>query len=188
MHMNRIKITVFIFLSMLLVACDPIARHKVLTTVFDGVPSLPPAEQFCDEYAEKKIAALNSPQVVAKVEEKKMVQHQPYADKNCDSCHDKNSASGLIAERAKLCFVCHTDFIKGSQVHGPVAVGECLACHVPHDGPYQSLLKVSAETLCVTCHKEDRLTAGMHKNAGDHTMRCIDCHNPHFGNQRYFLK
>ena len=37
--------------------CDPITRHKVLTTIFDGVPSCAPPEEILEEYYQKRIAA-----------------------------------------------------------------------------------------------------------------------------------
>lgn len=169
--------------------CDPINRHKVLTTIFDGVPSLPPPEQICEEYAAQKIAALNAPAAKSEsAQEQKVSQHLPYVEKRCDDCHDKNAENGLIRPKDQLCFVCHTDFIKGAYVHGPVAVGQCLACHVPHDSPYGPLLKVDKKELCVTCHREKRLAAALHQKATDNNLVCTDCHNPHYGNLHYFLK
>jgi predicted CXXCH cytochrome family protein len=173
--------------------CDPIARHKVLSTIFDGVPSLPPPEQVCQEYAEKRIAAEHEAASSKKgadggKSEKEESRHPPYEAKECDGCHDKSKEGGLAYPRNELCFVCHTNFIKGSFVHGPVAVGDCLACHLPHTAAATSLLKVKRSEICSTCHREKRVAAGMHETLRQQQIACVDCHNPHYGNAMYFLK
>jgi len=174
--------------------CDPVGRHKVLSTIFDGVPTLPPPEQICEEYAVRKVAEMRDELSGKKAAGKEKAAtgtesvHFPYEEKACDDCHDKNKADGLIRPKSQLCFVCHTDFIKGSFVHGPVAVGDCLACHVPHNSQYGPLLKVSKKDVCDTCHREIRTALGLHETARAHNLGCTDCHNPHYGNVRYLAK
>ena len=177
----------------ILCSCDPINRHKVLSTIFDGVPTLPPPEQICSEYAELKLAAFRDELAGKKAEgqegsktEKSI--HPPYEEKKCDSCHDKTTESGLVRPLNQLCFVCHTDFLKGAYHHGPAAVADCLNCHVPHDSQNPSLLKVSKADVCATCHKEKRQAQGLHNMAVDRKIGCTDCHNPHYGNSPFFLK
>jgi predicted CXXCH cytochrome family protein len=176
----------------LLGGCDPVTRHKALSTVFDGVPSLPAPQELCAEYAEQRLAAykdeLNQKAVLASQQGKEESKHPPYAERKCDDCHDKTKENGLVAPKEKFCFVCHGSFIKGENVHGPVAVGECLSCHEPHTSDYRSLLKSSRGSLCGVCHKEKRLAQGMHDRARLREMVCLDCHDPHFSNGPFLLK
>lgn len=176
-----------------LCSCDPVNRHKVLSTIFDGVPSLPPPEQICSEYAELRVAAYRDELAGKKGGKKEapkmeMSLHRPYEEKKCDNCHDKSTESGFVRPLNQLCLVCHTDFFKGSFVHGPAAVGECIVCHVPHDSQFAPLLKVSKDDLCPTCHREPRQALGLHNKASERKFGCTDCHDPHFGNAQYFLK
>lgn len=171
-------------------ACDPVTRHKALTTFFDGVPSLPPTEELCREHVEKMKAEKDA---AGETEQEKTASrdrstHLPYSEKRCDDCHDKDKEDGLIRPKKELCFVCHTDFAIGAFVHGPVAVGDCLACHLPHSANFQSLLKTDKSQICSTCHREKRLATSLHDMVMEKKMNCPDCHDPHSGNARYFLK
>lgn len=177
-----------------LAGCDTVTRHKVLSTLFDGYPSLPPEEKYCTDYVyeimamEGKDSEPAAGDEVAKNAKKKASVHKPYGEKLCNDCHDQTQPNGLIRPNRELCGVCHKDFIQGAQVHGPVAVGECQACHLPHTSAHPSLLKASRDEICAVCHQESRLAAGMHDKVTEKTMACVDCHDPHFGNTRYFLK
>lgn len=183
-------------LAFFLSGCDPVSRHKVLTTIFEGVPSPPPAEDLCAEYAEKQVAALRDElagkKTAAKEKETSSVKvvsiHLPYEEKQCDDCHDKSKEGGLVRPKKELCGMCHTDLIKGAHVHGPTAVGECLACHLPHTSAFSSLLKFDVSELCTACHREKRLAEEMHVKVGAKQLECVDCHDPHSGNSPYFLK
>lgn len=182
-----------------LVSCgDPLTRNKTLTTFFDGVPDLPPVEELCEEYMGDKykeyydaLAARLQEAAGEGQEGKKSAYrsyHRPFEEKNCEGCHNFKSSNLLIRPADQLCFVCHKNFIRGSQVHGPVAVGDCLACHFPHDSPYPALLQKPRNTICSKCHQEERLAANMHEQVINHEMNCVDCHDPHSGNAQYFLK
>ena len=186
---------VFLLVILVLVCgCSRITRHEILTTIFDGVPSLPPPEEICQDYAVKAVADMRAEMEGRKADDArkgggKASTHPPYGDKKCDGCHDKTTNSGFVsATKNELCFVCHKDFIKGRFVHGPVAVGECLACHEPHSSSYPSLLKVKRDVVCGTCHQERRQAASLHETAAGHDIICVNCHDPHFGNVRFFLK
>jgi predicted CXXCH cytochrome family protein len=175
----------------LLPGCNSLTGHKILTTIFDGVPSLPEPEQLCKEYVETQ-KNLTAEQLLkgtkAADADLQRSEHPPYAEKRCDDCHDKQKEGGLIAPPTELCFTCHTNFIKGYFVHGPVAVGQCLSCHVPHNSNYPSLLKVGKKDLCGSCHREGRVAASLHQKAKEKNFNCTDCHSPHFGNAPYFIK
>ena len=191
--MTRILIAcVLVMNACVMSGCDPVSRHKVMSTIFDGYPSLPPAEQYCADYAEKRAAEVRD-ELSGKKQDKVAAgtassQHLPYLEKSCNDCHDKTKQNGLVASRTELCFVCHSDFIKGSYVHGPVAIGDCLACHLPHSSGFPSLLKAEKGTICLKCHRESRLASGMHDKVAAQQMVCVDCHDPHFGNAPFFLK
>ncbi len=189
--MGRRKVIIlFISMALLLSGCDPATRYKVTSTIFDGVPKLPPAEQYCKEYHEHKT---EEDLAAAKKKEQEATRgrdsvHPPYEDKRCNDCHNKDTDSGFVAPVKALCFVCHTGFIKGSFVHGPAAVGSCLECHVPHSSQYPSLLREQGQALCKRCHREDRLVKSLHSQSNTKGMDCIDCHDPHAGEIRFFLK
>jgi predicted CXXCH cytochrome family protein len=175
--------------TLLISGCDPVTRHNITSTIFDGVPSLPPAEEFCKDYHER---ALAEEQEALKRKLRGQVEgsvsiHPPYKEKQCNNCHDKNSDSGFVAPVKELCYVCHKDFLKGNFAHGPAAVGDCLACHVPHDSKYPKLLKRARTEVCGACHLEKRLADQMHSAVVGKGMACSDCHNPHAGNARFFL-
>jgi predicted CXXCH cytochrome family protein len=174
----------------ILSGCDPLTRHKIATTIFDGVPSLPPADQYCQEFHIQSVAEEQEAKVKkkAKSQLETASSHPPYAEKRCDGCHDKNTDSGFVVPRAELCAVCHQNFLKGELGHGPAVVGACLSCHVPHDSKYPRLLKKPVNELCVSCHLEGRLSKNLHDNVSSKGLICTDCHDPHSGNTKFFLK
>jgi predicted CXXCH cytochrome family protein len=178
---------------LLLAGCDPVTRHKALSTIFDGVPQLPPAEELCRDELTRKSAAVR-PGTEGKEDgaaKKPETVHLPYAEKRCSDCHsatDKDKNEGFVVARLELCFVCHTNFFKGEFMHGPAAVGDCQACHEPHNGPYPALLKEDRGKICAKCHREERLSARMHNRFNEKGMDCVDCHDPHSGTSRFFLK
>ncbi|MBP1728844.1 MAG: cytochrome family protein [Deltaproteobacteria bacterium] len=193
MIMKKVIVTCLLFVMTCFVAgCDPINRHVVLSTIFDGVPSMPPPEQICTEYAEKRVEETRQEMALEKSARdavtKQASQHLPYLEKNCSDCHDKTKKGGLVAPRNELCFVCHTDFVKGAYVHGPVAVGDCYACHLPHNSAFPSLLKTEAGAVCATCHREKRAASSLHDKAAAKQLGCLDCHDPHFSNAPFFLR
>ncbi|WP_225897365.1 cytochrome c3 family protein [Desulfuromonas sp. AOP6] len=172
----------------LLYGCDPGTRHRVLSTVFDGVPAPPNPDDICADYGDtKKSTALQGegegPAVTGS-------NHKPYTEKRCSDCHaqSKTENGGLIHPRQELCLVCHDTIISGTFVHGPVAVGDCLACHLPHSSSNLFLLRQQPEKICQSCHREERLAATMHQKVSDRSMACGDCHDPHSGQARYFLR
>jgi predicted CXXCH cytochrome family protein len=175
---------------------DPLSTHKIKTNFFDGVPDLPPLDVLCEDnmeelfntYYQDRLAESTSGNIE---EERKIVRgsvHPPYDEKNCKGCHDFEQKNMLIAPKDELCETCHVDFVQGNYVHGPVAVRDCLACHLPHSSENKSLLKMSLSGICDKCHHEDRLAAGMHYAVIEHNMDCVNCHNAHGSDKVYFLK
>jgi predicted CXXCH cytochrome family protein len=173
----------------LLFGCTPTTRYEVLSTIFDGVPSLPPPEQFCATYIkEAEIKKQNEAENTGKSSREK-VTHPPYEEKKCDNCHDKSTDSGFVVKsKNELCFVCHKDFLKGHFVHGPAATGDCLFCHDPHSSLNPSLLKVPLTDVCDKCHREKRQSASMHNTVKMRGIVCVNCHDPHSENVRFFLR
>lgn len=175
----------------ILAGCDPFLRSKIVTTVFDGVPSLPNPTEYCQAYHEQQLAIEKARGEAAKQKDALKIgsEHPPYAERRCDDCHDKakGDAGGLKLPRNELCESCHTGFIQGNFVHGPVAVGDCLACHHPHSSGFPSLLLASRDSICTVCHREERQTKSMHDRFIKQGTTCIDCHNPHFSDIRFFL-
>lgn len=175
----------------LLCGCDPVARHRYLTTFFDDVPSLPDVEQYCAEAMEKEAkqaADAQHPKKAQPVYEASI--HPPYGDKRCNGCHqsDKTSVSGLLKPENELCFMCHPAILKHRFAHGPAAEGDCLACHLPHESSYPALLAREPGKVCEKCHSEPRSAAAMHDRIKEHGADCISCHDPHSGESRFFLK
>lgn len=192
--------TIFLICIMAVVfslsGCDATSRHKVLTTIFDGVPSqIPPEEVLEEYYANRRQAELDAAAGLVPADGetvgRHVSRHLPYTEKKCKDCHDFSSAVGLIRPPRELCFVCHRDFldyILEPYVHGPVAVGDCSACHLPHSSENTSLLELDRNKICDKCHHEERLAAAMHDKVMSHGMACVDCHDAHYSQARYFLK
>jgi predicted CXXCH cytochrome family protein len=198
--MNRLFLFFFVLCGVLpaLAGCsgDPLVNHKRLTNIFDGVPDLPPLQQLCEDnmadifntYYEEKLAEAQA----GSIEEEKAVvvgsSHPPYAEKNCQGCHNFKKTNLLIVPPDQLCETCHVGFVKGKYIHGPVSVRDCLACHLPHSSKNKSLLQESVSDICSKCHQEERLASQMHKLVMKNNMECVNCHDAHGGDTPYFLK
>ncbi len=177
---------------------DPLEKHKILSTIFDGVPDLPSLNELCEDnletmfnkYYEAKIleASQNEDEDVGISAEKKGSKHRPWKEKNCTACHNFQAKNKLKLPKNKICYLCHKNFIQGKNVHGPVAVGACLACHDPHSTNNPFLLRRSLKEICFKCHVEKRLAAKMHERVISRGMLCVNCHDPHSSNLHYFLK
>lgn len=122
--------------------------------------------------------------------------HSPVED-GCVDCHDPHESKMRYQLKAEgdsvsaLCYTCHEDaiFKKDSQ-HGPVAEGDCIACHRPHSSPNAKLLIAPSEggALCFQCHEDRKAEFNMqfvHAPAQDN---CADCHDPHSAKAKYMLK
>jgi len=179
------------FFTVLLAGCDPVARHKFTTALLDGYPSMPsPDEYFAyysDQLAQLQDAAETEADPGGDENNKSRSVHSPYDEKACNDCHDKRKTIGLIVPKRQLCGMCHEDFVQGSVVHGPVAIGACLACHLPHSSEHPALLKSSINSICGSCHTEGRLAEQLHDTVNSRGMICVECHDPHFSNSRYLL-
>lgn len=91
------------------------------------------------------------------------------------------------AQNDATCASCHTDITTRKVLHGPVAAGTCLACHVQSQaggrvaiGLANGATSENTAPLCVTCHEDmpPRLTQA-HVHAPVAAGGCTVCHDPH---------
>jgi len=111
--------------------------------------------------------------------------HGPVGAGICNICHTladkKNHKFVFTAEKEELCFGCHEgkrDMMLEDHLHTPVADGNCVGCHDPHQSDYQFTLKGNAADLCFNCHKKNSFSMDfVHGPVG--VGDCNACHNPH---------
>lgn len=170
-------------------ACSETTRYRVLTFFFDGVPtpgSGAPAEP------EGARAATPQPRLSqgakAALRAPLFHVHPPYRAQRCGECHNRASGRLVRPVEAGLCQTCHQDKPgQAAYVHGPVAVNACLFCHHHHGSRHPKMLLEPLEDICFRCHDGADLTEGPHHAMLD-GMACVECHNPHGGDDRFFLK
>ncbi|MEI6125942.1 MAG: cytochrome c3 family protein, partial [Pseudomonadota bacterium] len=77
---------------------------------------------------------------------------------------------------------CHATMGKEKFVHGPVAVGDCSACHKLLSKEEHKFQKItSSVALCSKCHEPLDLKKNVH--APVMKGNCTGCHSPHQSNQ-----
>ena len=160
------------------VGCSVAARHKALTTFFDGVPPLA-----ADEPAGAPAAASAGRAPVAAVA---LHEHGPYAAKLCGACHDASAANAMVAPKDQLCRTCHELKADWKYAHGPQAAGQCLACHDPHRSKEAGLLVTSGDAVCLRCHERASLSST--EEHADPGAGCITCHDAHGSDSKYLLR
>lgn len=168
--------------------CSRETTHQVLVFFYDGVPPLD------GRLADRRLALPEGPLELATAEtpqpakvKPRFYTHPLYWQNRCGSCHGANGRL-LRTVRQGLCQSCHFEKPedKKKRVHGPVAVNGCLACHRYHKSEHPKLLVTDAQTLCFHCHEMGELTTDKH-HATIETRRCIECHDPHGGDDRFYL-
>lgn len=114
--------------------------------------------------------------------------HRTGSRAQCQECHVKEAAlrAGLTGAAPALCYGCHDRIDEKRYVHGPLAVGDCLACHDPHGGYGPSHLLQQQAVLCGKCHTARENSVATACNAAG--RGCVDCHDPHQSDVRYLLK
>ena len=115
--------------------------------------------------------------------------HGPVGVGQCEVCHTRGnpkhptkSAKGdfkFPAQGKALCYLCHEPKDTGLIVHGPIAKGDCVSCHDPHQSNTEKqLTKETTSQLCFSCHENNKTIKKVVHGpvaAGD----CNICHNPH---------
>ncbi len=82
---------------------------------------------------------------------------------------------------------CHSTFGKEKYVHGPVAVGECFACHeaVPKE-KHKFKPITNSGALCARCHEKMEMKATVHAPVSK--GQCTACHDPHQSGQQFQIR
>ncbi|MHB1016869.1 MAG: cytochrome c3 family protein [Coriobacteriia bacterium] len=94
----------------------------------------------------------------------------------------KDKASELTLPGNELCFMCHGDMgstRNSAYAHAPFVNGNCVDCHDPHASDISSMLTMTAEDLCITCHRMGPQMDRAQVHAPVDGFHCIDCHDPH---------
>jgi len=180
-----IGFALLIFVTVFIVSCDEVERHKVMNYFFDGVPPLA-EDQLMAEFGDPNTDQPDRTGQTA-------VWHVHEPRKDCTNCHRKRRSGGfssqtyLIASVPKLCHNCHADYTEtASVVHGPVAIGQCLFCHTPHKSRIEHLLKKAEPDLCYLCHDTNMIEL-IPAHLPGQTSACTDCHDPHAGSTKSLL-
>jgi len=132
----------------------------------------------------------------AKEEEfNKEVVHPP-VDEGCSTCHDPHQSSkrfqlkGEGKSVSSLCFDCHDETIFTQKFqHGPVGVGDCIACHNAHASNVEQLLiapKADGQ-LCFQCHADRRDSFNLKQVHAPVKEDCGKCHDPHSSDHKMQL-
>jgi predicted CXXCH cytochrome family protein len=176
-----------VFFCALVIGCSPESRTKTLKIFFDGVPDSE-VQDAQDTASTPKAKPGSTGPAAAAPALAVMSRHPDYQVNRCSRCHDRAAANFLVADKKKICFVCHQEAkFQAEFVHGPVAVGACLSCHHPHESKLEKLLTGAGEDLCLKCHKtEDLAQSEVHQK--NRALACGECHDPHAGRNRFFLK
>jgi predicted CXXCH cytochrome family protein len=101
----------------------------------------------------------------------------------------------VAGDAGAACTTCHAEVTSARVMHGPVAAGQCSACHVvdASRGPRRIALKGGGSNrdttaLCVSCHDDiaNRLKQP-HRHAPVASGACTTCHDPHGSPFRFQL-
>ena len=89
---------------------------------------------------------------------------------------DAEAPRTLVPDAACVTATCHAGLKKTKFLHGPVAAGECTACHVPEKRLHKFALVAEGKKLCAACHGELKLEKVVHEPVKE---GCTTCHSPH---------
>ena len=108
---------------------------------------------------------------------------------DCVSCHVPK-ARDAHQFTVKACASCHQMVKQNDKyVHGPVAAGECLACHDPHGSDEPQQVRMFGAELCERCHVD--MKARLVEKRFTHAPvkeDCSSCHNPHASPSKYQIR
>lgn len=124
--------------------------------------------------------------------------HLPVKDGECPSCHKPSGQTHpkfkkeafLLTDNGKagLCSECHERKDTKKHVHPPVAAGDCLDCHDPHQSGNRFQLKGAGADLCYQCHDKSKLDHQAFPHRPVAEGKCLSCHDPHQSDHKYMLK
>jgi predicted CXXCH cytochrome family protein len=80
---------------------------------------------------------------------------------------------------------CHDKFASLPVKHGPLLKKQCMPCHIPIGNKHEFEQRQGNQPVCRDCHL--KVPAGKPRHIGADND-CLDCHNPHGGKERFFLK
>lgn len=173
--------------SLLVAACSPSTRYRVLSFLFDGVsePGKPTAEGYGPMVAPGPQESAEAP---VRPPPRPVFAHAPFRENRCTVCHNMDTGQLTEEVREGLCLECHAAVAEDAlYLHGPVAVSDCVSCHHYHASPYPQLLLDEINAVCSRCHSQEDLSAEPH-DATIEGQACVVCHDPHGGADRFFMK
>ncbi len=162
---------------LVLAGCAANTRHEVLAFFFDGVPAPRAAQAAGAEQAAARPPGVPRPGAS---------KHVPYAEKQCDACHDAKATHALVKKGDTLCFECHQLNLAKAVVHSAIGASGCTGCHDPHTSRYPHLLAADGDQVCFACHDKD--TLDKEETHRDRPSTCLSCHEPHASDQKNLLK
>lgn len=152
-------------------------NYRMLSLFFDGVPD-PNAPSSVVQGNQLAEAIRQSPTYSV---------HKPFADDACAECHA--SRFTLSRNDSPLCLKCHSNELSAHpRMHGPVAAGVCLWCHLPHESPQAHLLRDRDRPLCLQCHQAGLLSSARVAAHADPDRGCLECHFGHGGDLPSLLR
>lgn len=116
-------------------------------------------------------------------------EHPQWTKAQCALCHQTGEAMLLVDDINGVCLTCHADQTVAPEqrkLHDPVAKGQCITCHTPHDSPRSHLVRPLAEALCVDCHKLEDVNTLKHPKVT--RVDCTHCHSGHSATRDHLLR
>ena len=93
---------------------------------------------------------------------------------------------------ANKCTLCHAPVTQNKFGHYPANAGVCTTCHTVSDkhlaGEGDPVDTKSSANDCYRCHTRQDNQPNVHTALTSDENSCVGCHNPHGGNQRFFLR
>jgi predicted CXXCH cytochrome family protein len=111
------------------------------------------------------------------------------------TCH-QNPTVGMPPKETPIpapnkCTECHSEITDNKYAHYPANAGLCTSCHTVSDkhleGEGDKPETKTTANDCYRCHTRQDTGKTVHGALEDENS-CIQCHNPHGGNQRFFIK
>ncbi len=157
--------------------CSIEKHYNVLSFFFDGVPN-PNALPITASAGGSPTIMRLSPTYTA---------HTPYVEQTCAECH--GNSFDMEAVSSDVCLNCHEGAREQFRnMHGPVAFGACMWCHVPHESAFPALLKGEPRIVCTQCHDSKVLRTDVVSEHGESSVSCLACHYGHGHRERFMLR